>query len=79
MGLAVTSWGLPGVVLVEPGGERVPGFPSTVLSADPWLAARRDAAELGAEPGGEGLVVPFSWLRGGGWPALWSRAARSGP
>jgi hypothetical protein len=78
MTLAATSWGLPGVVLVEPGGERVPGFPSTVLTADPWTAAGRDAAELGAEPGDAGLVVPFSWLGGGGWPALWSRAARSG-
>ena len=83
MSLAVTSWGPPGVVLVEPGGERVPGFPSTVLTAEPWTAARRDAvelgaADLGAEPGGAGLGVPFSWLRGGGWPALWSRAARSG-
>jgi hypothetical protein len=78
MTLAATSWGLPGVVLVEPGGERVPGFPSTVLTAEPWTTAGRDAAELGSEPGGTGLVVPFSWLGGGGWPALWSRAARSG-
>jgi hypothetical protein len=78
MSLAVTSWGRPGLVLVAPGAERVPGFPSTVLTAEPWITARRDAAELGAEPAEAGLVVPFSWLRGGGWPALWSRAARSG-
>ncbi|HEX8628393.1 MAG TPA: hypothetical protein VF755_09515 [Catenuloplanes sp.] len=61
---------------------RVPGFPESSLRDDLWQGAWPDAGELGAVPEGfwqriaaHGLLVPSSWLPGGGWPALWSRAA----
>jgi hypothetical protein len=47
---------------------------------------RPDAIELGATPDGfwdriaaHGLLLPASWLSGGGWPTLWSRAAHRPP
>ena len=63
----------------------VPGFPvSSLADVDgPWERAWPDAEEAGgvraefwARVARDGLVVPTAWLRAGGWPALWHRAAR---
>ena len=69
--------------VVDPGTSVVPGYPRSLLDDEqgPWYAARPEAAELApaagpAPDGSAGLVVPTSWLGPGGWPALWSRAAR---
>jgi hypothetical protein len=65
---------------------QVPGFPQSSLKDESWQAAWPDAIELGASPDGfwdriaaHGLLLPSSWLSGGGWPTLWSRAARHPP
>lgn len=61
----------------------VPGFPPSSLANEdgPWRRAWPAACELGATDGWDGTVarglfVPTAWLGPGGWPALWSRAAR---
>jgi hypothetical protein len=63
---------------------RVPGFPQSSLRDEYWQAAWPDAVELGATPDGfwdrvaaHGLLLPSSWLSGGGWATLWARAARN--
>ncbi|AVT32246.1 hypothetical protein C6361_25445 [Plantactinospora sp. BC1] len=60
---------------------RVPGFPQSSLRDESWQSSWPDAVELGAVPdgfweriAGHGLLLPSSWLAGGGWAALWSRA-----
>ena len=40
--------------------------------------APRTPRSSGPSPATPVCVVPFSWLAAGGWPALWSRAARAG-
>jgi hypothetical protein len=61
---------------------RVPGFPASSLRDELWQATWPDATDLGARPDGfwkaiaaHGLLIPSSWLAGGGWSALWARAA----
>jgi hypothetical protein len=61
----------------------VPGFPASSLRDELWQAAWPDAVEMGGVPDGfwdriaaHGLLMPSSWLTGGGWATLWSRAAR---
>jgi hypothetical protein len=66
--------------LTAPGSVAVPGFPESSLDdeAGPWRRAWPDAMELGAGPRPPAsLRVPAAWLGPGGWPALWSRAARA--
>jgi len=90
---AVTVWGdAPGTIAITgPRQATVPGFPASSLAdaGGPWQRARPDAAELGApvdtfwdRVAEHGLLVPAAWLGadrpGGGWPALWARAADSG-
>ncbi|GIG86429.1 hypothetical protein [Plantactinospora endophytica] len=60
---------------------RVPGFPQSSLRDESWQSSWPDAVELGAVPdgfwdriAGHGLLLPSSWLAGGGWAGLWSRA-----
>ena len=86
--LAVTSWGglgPAGAVTAVTGRRRirVPGYPESSLKDEAWQAAWPDAVELGGVPEEfwhrvtvHGALVPSSWLGAGGWPALWSRAAR---
>jgi hypothetical protein len=65
--------------VTTPGASAVPGFPESSLTDPdgPWRRAWPDATELGADPQRlDRLVVPTGWLGPGGWPALWSRAAR---
>jgi hypothetical protein len=61
----------------------MPDRPRSALNDSTWEASWPDAAELGAAAGGfwdriadHGLLLPASWLPAGGWPVLWSRAAR---
>ena len=62
---------------------QLPGFPRSSLRDGSWQGAWPDAIELGAAPdsfwdriAAHGLLVPSSWLSGGGWATLWARAAR---
>jgi hypothetical protein len=91
--LAVTSWTEPcghgdrsrTYQVTAPGEVEVPGFPGSRLTDHdgPWRLAWPQARELGANEIQfdqiiqSGLLVPASWLGIGGWPALWSHAARS--
>ncbi|MFL6078233.1 MAG: hypothetical protein ACJ73S_33135, partial [Mycobacteriales bacterium] len=88
--LAVTSWGglnAGAVTAVLPARHvEIPDFPRSALNDQRWEASWPDATELGAVADGfwdhiadHGLLLPVSWLSGGGWPALWSRAARHRP
>jgi len=83
---AAPRGGTPAVIAVAPpGAVAVPGFPAASLNDGPWRRAWPDAAELGAtterfwdQIAAGGLLVPTAWLAaGGGWSALWSRAARN--
>lgn len=74
------------VAVTGPGETAVPGFPVSSLEDPdgPWQRAFPGAEELGADltafwqqVSAGGLVVPSAWLGRGGWPALWSRAARN--
>jgi hypothetical protein len=92
LALAVTSRrGAGGPVaavtpVAAPHVRTIPGFPASTLDdeAGPWRRAWPAACELGAadaafadQIAAGGLVVPAAWLGTGGWPALWSRAARN--
>ncbi|MEV0344577.1 hypothetical protein AB0H88_02345 [Nonomuraea sp. NPDC050680] len=84
--IATTIWPLETVPVTEPAKTTVPGFPASALADEtgPWHHAFPAAAELGADltsfwdrVAANGLRVPPAWLGPGGWPALWSRAARN--
>lgn len=74
------------ITVAPPRAVTVPGYPSTALDDEsgPWQRALTDARELGADTSAfwdqiaeHGLRAPASWLSGGDWTALWSRAHRS--
>lgn len=73
------------LTVAPPRTVTVPGYPSTTLNDEsgPWQRALTDARELGADTSTfwdqieeHGLLAPASWLSGGDWTALWSRAHR---
>ncbi|MFI0357545.1 hypothetical protein [Actinomadura sp. 9N407] len=75
------------VPVAPPRTDTVPGFPVTSLDDEdgPWQRALPAARELGADTAAfreriseDGLRIPATWLKSGGWNALWSRAHRAG-